>query len=338
MLLDNFYVDAEVSADGHEWSMGAYASDFVEKTWPLDYGHGKSKKFPYPSEGVFPIATPAGGYIWDRARETGVSYFSFGEFIANGRTPQDPGTANSKALKGHFDPYFRSFDTSYPDVKRAERFILELGQFEATGDMPRLMIVRLPNDHTSGTAPGKATPAAALADNDRALGMLVEAVSHSKFWPQTAIFVLEDDAQDGPDHVDAHRSPAFVISPYTRRGGVDSTMYSTSSMLRTIELILGLNPMTQFDAAATPMFNTFQSEPNVQPYYALPPGVKLDERNGLLSWRSDAARKMDFSKEDAVDEDLLNQMIWHSVRGADSAMPAPTRAAFVLAQPKKDND
>jgi DNA-binding beta-propeller fold protein YncE len=338
MLLDNFYVDAEVSADGHEWSMGAYASDFVEKTWPLDYGHGKSKKFPYPSEGLFPIATPAGGYIWDRARETGVSYFSFGEFIANGRTPQDPGTANSKALKGHFDPYFRSFDTSYPDVKRAERFILELGQFEATGDMPRLMIVRLPNDHTSGTAPGKATPAAALADNDRALGMLVEAVSHSKFWPQTAIFVLEDDAQDGPDHVDAHRSPAFVISPYTRRGGVDSTMYSTSSMLRTIELILGLNPMTQFDAAATPMFNTFQSEPNVQPYYALPPGVKLDERNGLLSWRSDAARKMDFSKEDAVDEDLLNQMIWHSVRGADSAMPAPTRAAFVLAQPKKDND
>ncbi|MDB6065602.1 MAG: hypothetical protein JWR26_1810 [Pedosphaera sp.] len=338
MLLDNFYVDAEVSADGHEWSMGAFATDFVEKTWPLDYGHGKSKKFPYPAEGVFPIATPAGGYIWDRAREEGVSYFSFGEFIANGRTANDPGTPSAKALKGHFDPYFRGFDTAYPDVKRAERFIKEYGQFEAAGEMPRLMIVRLPNDHTSGSAPGKPTPAAAVADNDRAVGMLVEAVSHSKLWPQTAIFILEDDAQDGPDHVDAHRSPAFVVSPYTRRGGVDSTMYSTSSLLRTMELILGLKPMSQYDAAATPMFNTFQAEPNVQPYYALPPGVSLDDRNGIAAWRSDAARKMDFSKEDAVDEELLNQMIWHSVRGDDSAMPAPTRAAFVLAQPKKDND
>src|SRR5581483_10146259 len=144
------------------------------------------------------------------------------------------------SLRGHFDPWYHGFDTSYPDVKRAERFIAELKRFEAEGEMPRLLIVRLPNDHTSGTVPGRPTPSAQVADNDRSLGMLVEAVSRSKFWPQTAIFILEDDAQAGSDHVDAHRSPAFVVSPYTRRAAVDSTMYSTSSLLRTIELILGL--------------------------------------------------------------------------------------------------
>ena len=135
--------------------------------------------------------------------------------------------------------------------------------------MPRLQIMRLPNDHTAGGVPGKPTPTAYLADNDRGLGMVVEAVSHSKFWPQTAVFVLEDDAQNGPDHVDAHRSIAFVASPYAKRGAVDSTMYSTSSMLRTMELILGLEPMTQFDAAATPMFNSFQAQPDLRPYDAL---------------------------------------------------------------------
>ncbi len=338
VLLDNFYVDAEVSADGHEWSMAAYATDFVEKMWPLSYGHNQKGKYSHPAEGGFPISAPASGYIWDRARETGVSYRSYGEFIFNGKTPADPGTTRLAALQGHFDPLFRSFDTGYPDIKRAERFISELKRFETEGEMPRLQIVRLPNDHTTGAWPGSFTPTAYLADNDAGLGMLVEAVSHSKFWPQTAIFVLEDDAQDGPDHVDAHRSPAFIISPYTRRGSVDSTMYSTSSMLRTMELILGLTPMTQFDAAATPMANAFQAVPDLRPYDARPETVDMKARNSRLAWGGAASRKMDFSKEDATDESLLNEIVWRSVRGPGSVMPAPRHAAFVFAAAKNRDD
>ena len=336
VLLDNFYVDAEVSADGHEWSMGAYATDFVEKMWPMNYR--KAKKFTYPAEGRFPVAEPAGGYLWDQAAVAGLTYRSYGEFVFNGRTLKDPGWTRVPALRGHFDPWYHGFDTGYPDVKRAERFIEEFKGMLATNNLPSLIIVRLPNDHTSGASLGKATPAAAVADNDRALGMIVEAVSHSKLWPQTAIFVLEDDAQNGPDHVDAHRSPAFVISPYTRRGIVDSTMYSTSSMLRTMELILGLKPMSQFDAAATPMYNAFDMWANLKPYDALQPGVDLNERNLAVTADAKASGKMDFSKEDAADDQLLNEIIWRSVRGPHSVMPAPVRAAFVMAQPKKDND
>ena len=220
--------------------MGAYATDFVEKSWPMSYGHNKKHgKYPYPSEGRFKIAEPAGGYLWDRAREAGVSHRSYGEFVNNASTPEEPCTTRVKSLEGHFDPWFRSFDLDYSDLKRAARFIAELKRFDAEGEMPRLQIVRLPNDHTSGTTAGKPTPAAYVAENDLALGLVVEAVSKSKFWTQTAIFVVEDDAQNGPDHVDAHRTVAFVISPYARRRLVDSTMYSTSSMLRTMELILG---------------------------------------------------------------------------------------------------
>ncbi len=338
VLLDNFYVESEVSADGHEWTMGAYATDFVEKNWPLSYGHNKHKKYTYPAEGNFLIAAPAGGYLWDRAREAKVSYRSYGEFINNGKTTNAPGTSRVAALKGHFDPWYRGFDTDYPDVKRADRFISELKRFEKEGDMPRLQIVRLPNDHTSGTAAGKHTPTAQVADNDLALGRVVEAISRSKFWPKTAIFVVEDDAQNGPDHIDAHRTIAYVISPYVKRGSVDSTMYSTSSMLRTMELILGLKPMSQFDAAAMPMFHSFQGKPDVRPYKALPTNVNLNERNTRLAWGSKASGKMDFTKEDAVDDLLLNEVIWRSVRGADAPMPAPTRAAFVFAHPKGDED
>ncbi|MDB6023650.1 MAG: Phosphoesterase family protein [Pedosphaera sp.] len=338
VLLDNFYVDAEVSADGHEWSMGAYASDFVEKTWPLNYGHGKSKKFPYPSEGRFPMAAPASGYLWDRALEAGVSYRSYGEFTFLGKDTNNPAFTRVASLKDHFDPWFHGFDTSYPDLKRAERFISELKRFESEGDMPRLQIVRLPNDHTSGGVAGKPTPIAQVGDNDRGLGMLVEAVSRSKFWPQTAIFVLEDDAQSGPDHVDAHRSPAFVISPFTRRAAVDSTMYSTSSLLHTIELILGLKPMTQFDAAATPMYNAFQAQADTRPFESLPANVDLNEKNPQHGLNAKLSRHMDLSKEDAVDDQLMNQVIWRSVRGPNSVMPAPTRAAFVFVQPKPDRD
>ncbi|TCO86102.1 DNA-binding beta-propeller fold protein YncE [Chthoniobacter flavus] len=338
VTLDNFYVDAEVSASGHEWSMGAIANDFVEKTWHLSYGHGKSGKWPYPAEGGFLIATPGGGYLWDRAKEAGVSYRSYGEWVANGRGLGAPVTPKAKSLEGHFDPWFHSFDTGYPDQKRADRFIDELHRFEKEGDMPRLQIVRLPNDHTSGTSPGKPTPIAQVADNDLALGRVIEALSHSKFWAHMAVFIIEDDAQNGSDHVDAHRTIAFAVSPYIRRGTVDSTMYSTSSMLHTIELILGLRPMTQFDAAAMPLWASFQAQPVLTPYTVKPAIADLQEMNSKTAWGAKASQRMNFAKEDAADDIQLNEIIWKSVRGARSPMPAPRHAAFVFTSKKKDKD
>ncbi len=337
VLLDNFYVESEVSADGHEWSMAAYATDFVEKTWPLVYRGGKGK-LGYPSEGSFAIAVPKGGYLWDRAAEAGVSYRSYGEFIENGRTPADPAFTEVESLKEHFDPKFRGYDLDYPDAKRADRFIEELRRFEEEGEMPRLIILRLPNDHTHGSNPGKPTPTAMVADNDLALGRLVEAVSRSKFWPQTAIFVVEDDAQNGSDHVDAHRTVALAISPYIRGGTVDSTMYSTSSMLRTMELILNLQPMSQFDAAATPMYASFGGQPDTSPFEHRPAGVKLTEVNRPDAWGAEISQRLDFSQEDAADDLILNDIVWRSVRGADSPMPAPVRASFVIAIADEDDD
>lgn len=333
VLLDNFYADAEVSADGHEWSMAAYASDFVEKTWPLNYGHKKSK-FPYPSEGLFPIAYPASGYLWDRAAEAGVSYRSYGEFVQN--MGNQTAATKVKALQGHFDPQYHSFDLSYPDALRADRFIGELHRFENEGDMPHLQIVRLGNDHTHGVTPGQPTPTAFVAENDAAVGRVVEAVSQSKFWTNTAIFIVEDDAQNGPDHVDAHRTEALVISPYTKHHAVDSTLYSTTSMLRTMELILGLKPMTQFDAAATPMFNSFQPLADATPYVALPARVDVQATNSLAAWG--AQEKFDFAKEDLNDDFKFNEVIWRSVKGGNHPMPAPVHAGFVMARSGSGGD
>jgi DNA-binding beta-propeller fold protein YncE len=334
VLLDNFYADAEVSASGHEWSMGAYCTDFVEKIWPLSYGHNHDGKFPYPAEGNFPIAAPANGYLWDRARQAGVTYRSYGEFVNYDERRPQPARPRVKGLEGHIDPMYRGFDLGYSDLKRADRFIAEFKRLEQAGQMPRLQIVRLPNDHTHGATALFPTPRAYVAENDLALGRIVETVSHSKYWSQTAIFVLEDDSQNGADHVDAHRTVALAISPYARRGATDSTMYSTTSMLRTMELILGLKPMSQFDAAATPMYNSFQRELDPRPYELAPANVNLDEKNPPTAWGG--SLKMNFAKEDAADEGLLNEVVWRSVRGADSPMPAPVHAAFVL--PHKNDD
>jgi DNA-binding beta-propeller fold protein YncE len=338
VLLDNFYVESEVSADGHEWSMAAYATDFVEKTWPLNYRHGNRDKIAYPSEGSRAIAMPASGYIWDRCRQAGLSYFSFGEFIKNGAKPGDPGKAAVKGLEGHFDPLFRSYDLDYPDVKRAARFASELKRFEQAGELPRFIVMRLPNDHTYGTRIGKPTPTAMVAENDVALGQVVEAISHSKFWHDTAIFVVEDDAQNGSDHIDAHRTVALVISPYTRHGQVDSNMYSTSSMLRTMELILGLEPMTQFDAAALPMYGSFQAKPDTAVYQHRPAQVQTAAVNRPGAWGAELSEKFDLSREDAADDLQLNEVVWRSVRGPDSRMPPPVRASFVFVRPKAADD
>ncbi|MFM1746449.1 MAG: hypothetical protein RLZZ188_115 [Verrucomicrobiota bacterium] len=338
VLFDNLYADGEVSADGHEWTMGAYATDFVEKSWPLSYGHNTARKYDYPSEGAYPIATPAGGYLWDRAAAAGVSYRSYGEFCF---TPTKPGAVQSVAslpvLVGHIDEQYRAWDMDYTDVKRAERFIAELRRFEREGGMPRLQVLRLGNDHTQGTRAGKPTPVAMVADNDLALGMIIEALSRSKFWADTAVFVLEDDTQNGADHVDAHRMPGFVLGAWVKRGAVDSTMYSTSSMLRTIELILGLQPMSQYDAAAMPMWNAFADRPDPTPYSARPAQVDLNAKNTSLAWGGAESERMDFSGPDKADDIRLNEIVWRSVRGADSPMPAPIRAAFYKAHERDDD-
>ena len=340
VLLDNFYVDGEVSADGHEWTMGAYASDFVEKTWPLSYRG--DRRVPYPSEGQFLVSRPAAGYLWDRAAEKEVSYRSYGEFINNGATPDQPGTTNDKTLQGHFDPKYRSYDLDYPDVKRAARFLEELAEFEKTGEMPRLVVMRLPNDHTAGTSPGKPTVQAFVGDNDLALGQVIEGLSKSRFWNNMAIFVVEDDAQNGSDHVDAHRTVALAIGPYIKRHSVDSTLYSTSSMLRTMELCLGLEPMSQFDAAARPMFNAFTTTPDFTPYVHRPAKVDLKARNTRTAWGAEASSKLNLDKEDQADDLVFNEIIWKAVKGANSPMPPPVRAAFFLpkrgASKDKDDD
>jgi hypothetical protein len=238
VLLENFYVSADVSADGHNWSTAAIAPDYVQKLWPNSYG-GRRKRYDY--EGSDPAATPPAGYIWTNAAAAGVSMRNYGYFVNNRPEPGPNGeqviTVRDSTLNPVTNFRFRGFDLSYPDVERAKVFLGDLAQFETNREMPRFILLRLGNDHTSGTKAGAVAPRSAVADNDLALGMIVEAVSKSRFWPTTAIFVLEDDAQNGADHVDSHRSPAFIISPWARRGAIDSTLYNTTSMLRTMELI-----------------------------------------------------------------------------------------------------
>ena len=338
VLLDNFYVESEVSADGHEWTMAAYATDFVEKTWPLMYRGSREGKLKYPAEGSFDIAHPSSGYLWDRAAAANVTYRSYGEFIANPAVIGNHATAKVEALEDHFDPLYHGYDLNYRDVDRAARFIAELKRFETEGEMPRLQIVRLPNDHTQGTAVGKPTPTAMVADNDFALGQVIEALSQSKFWKDSAVFVVEDDAQNGSDHVDAHRSIAFVVGPHVKRGHVDSHMYSTSSLLRTMELILGLEPMTQFDAAALPLYDSFTVAADTTPFKHLPAQVDLDAVNPPDAYGAKLSATFDFSREDAADDLLLNEVVWRSVRGPNSPMPAPVRAGFVFVNLDEEDD
>ena len=329
---DNFYVDAEVSYDGHAFSTGAYANDFVEKMWPANYGRREGL---YLSEGGYKmrnpygnIAAPPQGYIWDFAKRAGVSVRSYGEFgtqeIKGGEV-----IATVPGLEGLVHPSYPPFDLSIPDAKRVDVWLEEFGRFEQQGGLPQLSIVRLGNDHTQGTSPGALTPRSMVAENDLALGRFVDAISHSRFWRESAIFVLEDDAQNGPDHVDAHRSILLAISPFSRRGAVDSTLYTTSAVLRTMELILGLPPMSQYDAAATPMYNAFQTTPALAPFSHLPARVPLDEKNDWASPGAAASLRMNLREADMAPELELNQIIWQSIRGAHSIMPPPRRTAFV---------
>lgn len=327
VLLDNFYVNADVSADGHNWSTSAIANDYVEKLWPNQYA-GRRKTYDF--EGGEPASQPPAGYLWTNAAAAGLSLRNFGYWVQNTPKPTPGGEQVARVL----DPvlskvtnrFYRSFDLNYPDVERAKVFLNELVDDEKSGAMPRLMILRLGNDHTSGTTPGRIAPLSAFADNDYALGMIVDGVSRSRFWPSTAIFVLEDDAQDGPDHVDSHRSPAFVISPFVKRHRVDSTMYNTTSMLRTMEFLLGLHPMTHFDAGARPMTSVFQSTPDLTPYTAEKPRIPLDQRNPGNAPGARASARMDFDEADDIDDDQLNNILWAAIRGTPP--PPPVRSYF----------
>ena len=241
------------------------------------------------------------------------------------------------ALFGHVAKDYRGSGTR--DTENMKVFLREFDGFEANFDspsaekrLPNYIVMSLPENHTNGTRPGSYTPVAMVASNDLAVGMLVERVSHSKYWPTTAIFIIEDDAQDGPDHVDARRTTGLVIGPYVKRGIVDSTLYSTSSMLRTMELLLGLPPMSQYDAAAMPMYASFGTEPDLTAYTLLPALVDLSAKNTEKSVGARLSQQMDFSDLDRAPMHALNEILWKSVKGADSPMPPPVHRYRALVQ------
>lgn len=327
VLLDNFYVDGEVSADGHNWTMGANATDYLEKTWPTDYG---GRGGGYDAEGNRAVANPKDGFIWDFCKRAGVTYRTYGEFADNYK-------ANIPVLKDHFCPYYTSWDESVRDTTRFFQWKREFDSLLAVNEVPQFNSLRFINDHTQGQNIGKPTPFAHVADNDLAVGMFVEYLSKSSIWKETVIFIVEDDAQNGPDHVDAHRTTAYVAGGYVKRNYVDHTMYSTSGMLRTIELILGLPPMSQYDAAAEPMWRCFTSTPNISPFIAVAANINLNDKNEKLTASALLSETFDFSKEDAAPDLLFSQVIWKAVKGEESIMPAPVRSAF-LKTVDKDKD
>ncbi|HUI09698.1 MAG TPA: bifunctional YncE family protein/alkaline phosphatase family protein, partial [Bacteroidota bacterium] len=335
VLLDNLYADAEVSADGHNWTMGAYATDYVEKTWPTQYG-GRGGEYEY--EGGYPDAYPASGYFWDDCARNGVSYRTYGEFARNPGEGSDTAAGLLPSLAGHTAPRAHGWDLDYSDIDRYRDWEKEFTAYEASGDLPAFQTIKLPNDHTSGTRTGALTPRAFVAQNDQALGMIVDRISHSRYWATSAIFVIEDDAQNGPDHVDAHRTEALVVSPWTKRHYVDSELYSTSSMVRTMELILGLPAMSQYDSSATPMFSAFSTTPDASPYASRHALINLEERNGPRAYGAARSGMMDFTRADAAPERELNEIVWRSVRGPSSPVPAPVRSAFVVSRRSGDED
>ena len=329
VLLDNFYVNSDVSADGHNWATAAIAPDYTQRMWPNSYA-GRRKTYDY--EGQEPANAPPAGYIWTAAGQAGITMRNYGYFVDNRAKAEADGTqilsVRDPILAPNTDPNFRGFDLDYTDVERAKEFLDEVKDFEKAGTMPQFMIMRLGNDHTSGTSAGKIAPLAAAADNDLALGMIVEGLSKSKFWNETAIFVIEDDAQNGPDHVDSHRSPAFVISPWVRKGQVNGTMYNQASVLRTMELILGLHPLTTYDAGARPMFSLFSDVAAAGPYTAEQARIPLTTRNPANTASAARSARMRFVEADEIDDDELNEILWAAIKGPKVQMPAPVASRF----------
>jgi hypothetical protein len=323
-------VDGEVSADGHNWSTGAYAPDFLEKNWPTQYSKRGGNYYAL-AEGSRQISNNKNGFIWDNCKRNGISYRTYGEFADNYK-------ANIPVLEHHFCPYFTDWDQKVRDTTRFYQWRREFDSLLAANAVPQFNTIRFINDHTEGLAKGKPTPYAHVADNDWAVGLFVEYLSKSTIWKESAVFILEDDAQDGPDHVDAHRSTAYVAGGFVKRGFVDHTMYSTSSMLRTIELILGLPPMTQYDAAAEPMWRCFSQTPNLNVFTSLPAQVDITQKNTALNEWQRLSEKFNLTKEDRVPELEFNLVLWHGLKGDDVPFPMPKRAAFIKSHEDKNRE
>jgi DNA-binding beta-propeller fold protein YncE len=336
-LFDRFFVNAEVSADGHNWSTAAYATDYLEKTVQSQYSN---RGRPYDYEGATfgaggsripdeDVNSPANGYLWDLAHAKGITFRNYGEFVVPGSIDRDDplpaGYRGDKPfLKEHTDPDYPGFDLEIRDQHRVDIWEREFDHYVRTNSLPALEIVRLPNDHTSGAAAGAPTPLAAMADNDLALGRLVQAVSHSPYWKNTVIFVLEDDAQNGPDHVDSHRSPMEVISAYNRPGTIHRWT-NTTDVLRTIEEILGLKSMSQFDYYGRPLRHIWAATPDLTPYTALTPATSLDAVNPSTGRGARESRQLDLEVEDMANMDLFNHILWREIKGDSVPYPGTHR-------------
>jgi len=341
-LLDNFYCSGVLSADGHSWADSAYVTDYLERAFG---GFTRS----YPDDGKDALAFAPTGFLWNNALAHHKTFRNYGEFVLeesytpkgtkwidlfnerkNGthKIPLTP-KVSMKVLEPYTHKTYPYFPLTAPDAIRADLFIADLAEFEKKGEMPNFLLMSLPCDHTEGTTPEFPTPRAMVADNDLALGRIVEAISHSKFWKDTCILVVEDDPQNGLDHVDGHRTVALAISPYTRRHFVDRTNYNQTGMVKTVELMLGLPPMNQMDLSATPMRNCFQGQPDLTPYKVVQAQIALDEMNlpvekltGKALYWAKKSLALNLEKADQADEDTFNRILWHSVRGYDTPYPA----------------
>ena len=325
VLFDNFYVDGEVSADGHEWTDRAFASEYNEKTWPQNYSGRRQWDFRSGED----VANPRGAYLWDAALAKGRWVVNFGEMTdSTARDSSDwrPARASLPGLRDITVPNYPGFVLDIADTTRARLFADSVDSWDRQGTFPDLVILWLPRDHTSGRRANQPTPRAMVADNDLALGLIVERLTRSAAWPALAVFALEDDAQNGPDHVDAHRSVLVLASPYARGGVVDSTFYTTSSVVRSIGLILDLEPLSQYDAGATPLWSAFSRRVDVTPFTHVPNVWPLDERNAQAFRSRIPAR--DLAEADAADEALLNWEIWTSVHPGSA--PPPVRRSVSL--------
>jgi hypothetical protein len=338
-IFDRFFVNAEVSPDGHNWSTAAYVTDYSEKTIPSHYSwRGRSYDYEGWNRGMIAedadVAEPSSGYLWNLADRAGITYRNYGEFVDE---PDDwmgekaPAyTATKASLRPHTNNAYPGFSMRVSDQVRVNVWLKEFQEYVRTGDMPALEFLRLPNDHTSGASGGMPTPRAYVADNDLALGRVVEAVSRSPFWKNTVFFVLEDDAQDGPDHVDSHRSPLLVISAYNR-GRVFHRFANTSDVVATIEDILGLGRMSQFDQFGRPLREIWETKPDLRPYTALMPAVSLKELNPKKGAMAEASKGLVLGKEDMSDDDLFNRILWTTIKG-DKPYPRPKRMSSLEAK------
>ena len=324
---DRFFVNAEVSADGHNWTVGAYATDYVEKTVQPNYsGRGRSYDYEGSNRGVIPdddVNEPSAGYLWTQALRHGVSVRNYGEFVVPS-VDHASYRATKAELQPSTHPQFPGFNLDIPDQHRADIWLAELESYVQRGAMPALEIVRLPNDHTSGAAADKPTPRAAVADNDLALGRMIAGLSRTAFWKSTVVFVVEDDAQNGPDHVDSHRSVFLAISPYSRPGAFHR-FTNTTDVLATIEGTLGLESLSQFDRFGRPLTDVWATTPDLRPFDALTPSVNLAERNPRGTRGALNSRQLNLAREDASGDDEFNRILWRAVKGEHAPYPGAAR-------------